>query len=162
MNTFKAFLAVIFLTLSYTAYPQQTSIEFDSFSKSFIRKFNFPSKMIDSCINSSVLLKINVNNFKVSSIFFSDNAYPSIQTELQKIKPDLDITLLETYAKNTSKKTVQLLIPVFLINQRPECEGKNIDDSDKSRFTTFQGERSSEASMLLDPIVIVNSVLTKN
>lgn len=130
----------------------QQEDRFKSFRLSFMKHFNYPRVMRDSCITTATMIQISMVKNQLS-ITLSDSANEVFKQEFDQV-----ITKLETISVkqtiNKYKNGHSILIPVYFSFYDDYCGTQNENSTLPASFSRFNGQFYNGTCDLLEPIIV--------
>ncbi len=145
------FLLLTVLSVDKTVLAQQED-PFKAFKLSFMKSFNYPRIMRDSCIATTTIIKISKTKNQLS-IVLSDSTNESFKQDFNKIINKLNTYYLQQIL-DRKIKGYSILIPVYYVFNADYCTNQVDISIFSSSFTRFNGQIYNGDCMLLEPIVI--------
>lgn len=97
----RAILIIGLFISCFSALAQTTDSLLSDFNNSFIRQFNYPNELVNNCVATQTVLKIEIAaNGTISSMKLSDSADPLFLIEWLAKSPQMDISSLKKYIKS--------------------------------------------------------------
>lgn len=98
-----------------SAQEKQSEDLFSKFEKSFTRYFKIPSQLSERCLPVFTIMSITFDESgNVSSLNFSDSAYPQFIQELLRVKDSIQFKYLYEEISALGKQKETILIPIQL------------------------------------------------
>lgn len=146
------FLVLTAILVNKSVLAQTEDSSFKDFKLSFMKHFNYPRIMRDSCTATSTVIKVSQikNNL---SITLSDSANELFKQEFSKVSNKLDTLNLKKILE-ISKGNTSILIPVYFTFDTNYCDNKVNNTLLPISFSRFDGKFYIGNCKLSEPIII--------
>lgn len=125
MRTVKSILTILYITIHSVYAQDKGKIDnYQTFENSFLRNFKYPPQLQERCIPVLTLMVISFDQSgKITSLRFSDSAYPQFIEEVQRIRDNIDFESLYMDLKSLGKENEKVIIPIQIdTGVVDECE----------------------------------------
>ena len=139
------------LTFNNTVSAQQRDA-IGTFKLSFMKVFNYPQLMRDSCISTAAIIRITKVKTRLC-ITLSDSANELFKQELEKVSSKLNTSGIVKMLKN-SKKDNCILIPVYFSLDADYCTNQISISVLASKYNRFNGQYFTGNCIISEPIIV--------
>lgn len=130
----------------------QTEDPFWDFKLSFMKHFNYPRIMRDSCVSTATIIQISKNKGQLS-IAISESANDLFKQEFNRVINKLNTDYIKQILDN-SKEGYSILIPAYFTFDADYCTSQIDVSMLASLFSRFNSQFYTGNCKLIDPIVI--------